>query len=82
MKISKTVGIFQRFFADFFYEFLTLSCVTAMKHFRASYALDPAYFPARYNLECFGNFYPKGKWAYDEIIIYVIGLRAAARQPF
>ncbi|HAQ41293.1 MAG TPA: hypothetical protein DCM73_10975 [Clostridiales bacterium] len=40
--------------------------VTAMKHFRASYALDPAYFPARYNLECFGNFYPKGKWAYDE----------------
>lgn len=40
--------------------------LTAMKHFRAAYALDPTYVPARRNLERFGSFYPKGKWAYDE----------------
>lgn len=40
--------------------------LTAMKHFRAAYALDPAYLPSRHNLERFGSFYPKGKWAYDE----------------
>ena len=40
--------------------------LTAMKHFRAAYALDPAYVPARHNLDRFGSFYPKGKWAYDE----------------
>ncbi len=28
----------------------------AMKHFRASWALDPTYLPARYNLEIFGTF--------------------------
>lgn len=28
----------------------------AMKHFRAAYALDPAYLPSRYNLEQYGNF--------------------------
>ncbi len=37
----------------------------AMKHFRAACALDPAYVPARHNLDLFGSFYPKGKWAYD-----------------
>lgn len=40
--------------------------LTAMKHFRAAYALDPTYLPSRYNLERFGSFHPKGKWAYDE----------------
>lgn len=27
----------------------------AMRHFRASYSLDPTYLPARYNLEHYGN---------------------------
>ena len=40
--------------------------LTAMKHFRAAYALDPTYLPSRHNLDRFGSFYPKGKWAYDE----------------
>ncbi len=40
--------------------------LAAMKHFRAAYALDPAYLPVRHNLECFGSFCPSGKWAYDE----------------
>ncbi len=39
--------------------------LTAMKHFRAAFALDPAYIPVRHNLDLFGSFYPKGKWAYD-----------------
>ena len=38
----------------------------AMKHFRAAWALDPAYLPARYNLENFGTFVPKGRGAFDE----------------
>lgn len=29
---------------------------SAMKHFRAAYALDPTYAPARENLESFGTF--------------------------
>lgn len=40
--------------------------LTAMKHFRAAWALDPAYIPARCNLERFGSFYPKGPCAFDE----------------
>ena len=40
--------------------------LTAMKHFRAAWALDPTYLPARQNLNTFGSFYPSGKWAYDE----------------
>ena len=40
--------------------------VTAMKHFRAAWALDPTYFPARQNMNHFASFYPVGKWAYDE----------------
>ena len=38
----------------------------AMKHFRAAWALDPSYAPARQNLECFGTFYSRGKCAFDE----------------
>nr|WP_314466364.1 hypothetical protein [uncultured Clostridium sp.] len=38
----------------------------AMKHFRAAWALDPTYLPARYNLENFGTFVPKGRGAFDE----------------
>lgn len=30
--------------------------VEAMKHFRAAYALDPTYIPARYNLEQYGEY--------------------------
>lgn len=38
----------------------------AMKHFRASWALDPTYLPARYNLENYATFITKGKGAFDE----------------
>jgi len=40
--------------------------ITAMKHFRAAWALDPAYIPARCNLERYGSFYATGKCAFDE----------------
>lgn len=40
--------------------------LTAMKHFRAAWALDPAYLPARQNLDYFGTFFSHGKCAYDE----------------
>lgn len=40
--------------------------VMAMKHFRAAYALDPTYIPARYNMEQFGSMCPSGKYAYTE----------------
>ena len=40
--------------------------MTAMKHFRAAWALDPAYLPARQNLDTFGTFFSHGKSAYDE----------------
>ena len=40
--------------------------VLAMKHFRAAWALDPAYRPARQNLDCFGSFYPLGQVAFEE----------------
>ncbi|MEA4895359.1 MAG: hypothetical protein VB064_08850 [Oscillospiraceae bacterium] len=39
---------------------------TAMKHFRAAWALDPTYMPARQNLDCYGTFFSRGKCAYDE----------------
>ena len=29
--------------------------IEAMKHFRAAYALDPTYIPARYNMERYGS---------------------------
>ncbi|MDR3263964.1 MAG: hypothetical protein LBT30_06620 [Clostridiales bacterium] len=40
--------------------------LTAMKHFRAAWALDPTYIPARKNLEHFGNFCPSGSRSYGE----------------
>ena len=40
--------------------------LTAMKHFRAAWALDPAYIPARCNLENYGTFYSKQQCAFDE----------------
>ena len=38
----------------------------AMKHFRAAYALDPTYLPARQNLDLYGTFFSRGGCAYDE----------------
>lgn len=38
----------------------------AMKHFRAAWALDPTYLPARHNLEVYGTFFSNGVGAYDE----------------
>lgn len=32
----------------------------AMKHFRAANALDPTYIPARYNMEQYGEWNPRG----------------------
>lgn len=40
--------------------------VQAMKHFRAAWALDPTYLPARTNMDLFATFYSSGKCAYDE----------------
>lgn len=40
--------------------------MTAMKHFRAAWALDPTYLPARQNLDTFGTFFSHGKSAFDE----------------
>jgi len=38
----------------------------AMKHFRAACALDPAYVPARRNMERYANLYSQGTYAFDE----------------
>ena len=38
----------------------------AMCHFRAAWALDPTYLPARYNLEIYGMQSQHGKGAYEE----------------
>lgn len=38
----------------------------AMRHFRAAWALDPSYRPAKQNLDCFGTFYSAGGCAFDE----------------
>lgn len=42
--------------------------ILAMKHFRAAYGLDPAYVPAKYNLDQFGEIFPGGirRCAYTE----------------
>lgn len=40
--------------------------ITAMKHFRAAWSLDPTYLPARQNLDHFGTFFSSGKCAFDE----------------
>ena len=39
--------------------------VLAMKHFRAAYALDPTYIPARYNMEQYGQMCPTGIFAFS-----------------
>ena len=39
---------------------------SAMRHFRAAYALDPTYSPARQNLDHYGTFYSRGGCASDE----------------
>lgn len=36
----------------------------ALKHFRAAYALDPAYKPSSWNLDCFGSFSMHSPCAY------------------
>ncbi|WP_411677061.1 hypothetical protein [Caproicibacter sp.] len=38
----------------------------AMKHFRAAWALDPTYLPAKQNLDSFGTFFSHGSYAFDE----------------
>lgn len=38
----------------------------AMSHFRAAYALDPSYRPAKFNLQTYGTFYSIGKCAFSE----------------
>lgn len=38
----------------------------AMNHFRAAWALDSSYLPARYNLETYGTFLSRGACAFDE----------------
>jgi hypothetical protein len=40
--------------------------VCAMKHFRAAWALDPTYIPARYNMDRIGTFVGEGSCAYNE----------------
>ena len=40
--------------------------VLAMKHFRAAYALDSTYIPARLNMELFGQDYPLKHLVYSE----------------
>lgn len=40
--------------------------LSAMKHFRAAWALDPTYLPARHNLNTYGTFFSFGKCAFDE----------------
>lgn len=39
---------------------------SAMKHFRAAWALDPTYLPASHNLNTYGSFFSTGKCAFDE----------------
>lgn len=38
----------------------------AMRHFRAAWALDPSYIPARCNLEKYESIFPEGNFAYTE----------------
>ena len=39
---------------------------SAMRHFRAAWALDPTYAPAEANLKTYATFYSRGQSAYDE----------------
>ncbi|SHM79515.1 hypothetical protein SAMN02746066_03319 [Anaerosporobacter mobilis DSM 15930] len=38
----------------------------ALKHFRAAYALDPTYWPVKYNMDQYVSFLPISHLAYDE----------------
>ena len=40
--------------------------LSAMKHFRAAEALDPAYAPVKQNLITYGTFYASGKSAFSD----------------
>lgn len=40
--------------------------LSAMKHFRAAWALDPTYMPANHNLNTYGTFFSRGRCAFDE----------------
>lgn len=40
--------------------------LTAMKHFRAAWALDPSYRPANHNLNMYGTFMKNGICAFDD----------------
>ena len=39
---------------------------SAMRQFRAAWALDPTYLPAEENLKTYATFYSRGRSAYDE----------------
>ena len=39
---------------------------SAMRHFRAAWALDPTYLPAEENLKTYATYYSRGRCAYDE----------------
>lgn len=39
---------------------------SAMRHFRAAWALDPTYKPASHNLNTYGTFFSDGSCAFDE----------------
>ena len=39
---------------------------SAMRHFRAAWALDPTYMPAEENLKTYATFYSRGRSAFDE----------------
>ncbi|MDL2205483.1 hypothetical protein LJC33_01065 [Eubacteriales bacterium OttesenSCG-928-N13] len=51
--------------------------IEAMKHFRAAWALDPTYMPARHNLDHYGTFYSKGSCAFDESECKTEAIKAA-----
>ncbi|MEG2616779.1 MAG: hypothetical protein RR998_03330 [Oscillospiraceae bacterium] len=40
--------------------------VTAMKHFRAAWSLDPTYVPALQNLDSFGRIFSEKRYIFDE----------------
>lgn len=40
--------------------------ITAMKHFRAAWTLDPSYLPATHNLNTYGTFFSNGFCAFDD----------------
>lgn len=50
--------------------------LTAMKHFRAAWALDPTYLPANHNLTTYGSFFSYGRCAFDETDLTVESARS------